>query len=418
MSLPWFRLYSEVLSDRKINRVCKLSRQPKATVLGVWVTLLALANDSPHRGELFVTDDMPVTLEEIADETGLDDSVFTAIFDALCEIGVVECGRDDDIISIPNWDKRQFKSDASTKRVKRYRERRVALGLSSSATYDTVKVLARDDRRCVYCGSQENLCVDHIVPIALGGDDNELNLVCACKKCNSGKAGRTPEQAGYTFVSSEAEGRYQEYVTVTETVCDGYCNTPDSDPETDSDSDPDSDPETEGETDSEPPSLPEPENSPETERPAQKRQAVPADPLTHMFQVATSGRNAPNGRPKGWEDASDDVFAVCQQVANLWLAGQLPSGTWGDRVERQCAGALELLRYHGADLAACLETLEQFSISGEDGFTVAGPQSLVNAIPAFLASKDRPRAGPDHRPGFDPALHSHGPATWRPIDDT
>lgn len=38
--------------------------------------------------------------------------------------------------------------------------------------------------RCVYCGSTENLSVDHILPRIKGGADDVENLVCCCKSCN------------------------------------------------------------------------------------------------------------------------------------------------------------------------------------------------------------------------------------------
>lgn len=41
--------------------------------------------------------------------------------------------------------------------------------------------------RCVYCGSTENLSVDHLFPRIKGGSDSVENLVCSCKSCNSSK---------------------------------------------------------------------------------------------------------------------------------------------------------------------------------------------------------------------------------------
>lgn len=41
--------------------------------------------------------------------------------------------------------------------------------------------------RCVYCGTTENLSVDHLFARIKGGEDNPENLVCSCKSCNSSK---------------------------------------------------------------------------------------------------------------------------------------------------------------------------------------------------------------------------------------
>ena len=53
--------------------------------------------------------------------------------------------------------------------------------------FDDEKIKLNTGRVCNYCGSAENLALDHIFPKKLGGQDNAENLVLACKKCNSSK---------------------------------------------------------------------------------------------------------------------------------------------------------------------------------------------------------------------------------------
>ena len=50
---------------------------------------------------------------------------------------------------------------------------------------DSIK--ARDNYRCVYCGSDENLTIDHVRPKCMGGVDNADNCVTACRSCNQAK---------------------------------------------------------------------------------------------------------------------------------------------------------------------------------------------------------------------------------------
>jgi len=276
--MPWFRLYSDVLSDRKLARICRQVKQPKALVLGVWVTLLALANESPNRGHLLISENMPLTDEEIRAETGLDEPTFNAILDAFCGIGLMERG--DESLKVVKWDKRQFKSDSSTTRVQRHRERQA-----------------------------------------------------------------------------------QEDSNATETLQEQPCNTPDPDPEE------------------------------ETESEAERHATAPLDPLFDVFERNVGG-DKPNGRPEGWDHVSAAVFAICIRVADLWCAGKLPSGTWGTRIEKQCAGASELLGYHDGDLQAALATLDKYHLHYEDGgggFTVTGPQSLVNVLPPFMQGGGKSR---------------------------
>jgi len=50
------------------------------------------------------------------------------------------------------------------------------------------KIKEEWDYECAYCGSQDNLTIDHIVPKAKGGPDFTKNLLCACHDCNQDKA--------------------------------------------------------------------------------------------------------------------------------------------------------------------------------------------------------------------------------------
>jgi hypothetical protein len=55
------------------------------------------------------------------------------------------------------------------------------------------EVFKRDSFTCQYCGEKAPdviLHVDHIRPVADGGENDILNLVTACESCNSGKGAR------------------------------------------------------------------------------------------------------------------------------------------------------------------------------------------------------------------------------------
>lgn len=41
---------------------------------------------------------------------------------------------------------------------------------------------------CCYCGTLENLSIDHLIPRSKGGSDHGENLVWACRSCNSSKS--------------------------------------------------------------------------------------------------------------------------------------------------------------------------------------------------------------------------------------
>ena len=56
----------------------------------------------------------------------------------------------------------------------------------------------RDRHICGYCSGhfrEGDLSRDHVVPLHLGGRDRWMNVVTACRSCNTLKGGRTPEAA-------------------------------------------------------------------------------------------------------------------------------------------------------------------------------------------------------------------------------
>lgn len=51
-------------------------------------------------------------------------------------------------------------------------------------------ILARDSNTCQTCGATTNLCIDHKIPLSLGGETCEDNLWTLCKTCNARKGTR------------------------------------------------------------------------------------------------------------------------------------------------------------------------------------------------------------------------------------
>lgn len=70
------------------------------------------------------------------------------------------------------------------------------------------EILRRDDYTCRYCGRQPPevaLCVDHVIPQALGGSDDPSNLTAACRDCNTGKDSVPPDAPLVARVEEDAE---------------------------------------------------------------------------------------------------------------------------------------------------------------------------------------------------------------------
>lgn len=61
------------------------------------------------------------------------------------------------------------------------------------------RVLARYDRCCALCGSDDRPEVDHIVPWSVSRDDGEDNLQVLCFTCNRRKGARLEGERGTHF---------------------------------------------------------------------------------------------------------------------------------------------------------------------------------------------------------------------------
>jgi hypothetical protein len=121
--MPWFRLYSEILDDKKIKRICRATSFNKATVIGVWVCLLALANESSDRGALQISDGIPYDINDLAAETELPEDQLDTLLKMFERYDMLHFDSKEGW-SILNWNGRQFKSDNVAIRVAQHRERK------------------------------------------------------------------------------------------------------------------------------------------------------------------------------------------------------------------------------------------------------------------------------------------------------
>ena len=70
------------------------------------------------------------------------------------------------------------------------RARQKQLDQSAWTREDFARARELLDGACAYCGSTENLTLDHVVPLSREGSHTIENLVAACRPCNSRKGAR------------------------------------------------------------------------------------------------------------------------------------------------------------------------------------------------------------------------------------
>jgi hypothetical protein len=117
----WFRLYSEVVNDPKVQRLpCEDFR--------AWINLLCLASENDGR--------LP-PIEDVAFALRMTIDGAATVVGRLSNGGLIDrmSGGPDGYHYAPHgWDKRQYKSDTSTERVKRFRQRSETVSVTPPET--------------------------------------------------------------------------------------------------------------------------------------------------------------------------------------------------------------------------------------------------------------------------------------------
>lgn len=111
----WFRCYTEIKRDRKLRRL-------PISYRWIWVVVLAMAKESPVQGKLLISENIPATIEDIADEAAADIEETEQAIQKFIEQDMMH--EENGVLVLTNWDKRQFVSDSSTERVRKHRERK------------------------------------------------------------------------------------------------------------------------------------------------------------------------------------------------------------------------------------------------------------------------------------------------------
>lgn len=163
--MKWFCFYSEFRSDPKIAIMTPHQQW-------AFIILLCLASENPIRGRID-----GLTDEEIAHQVQMTVEEWLAIKDRFKAKKMIEW--DESGIILTHWSNRQIAEKTNTHHI--YRKHQSF-------------VFSRDGFKCVYCGSTENLSLDHKIPQSRGGSHDPENLATCCLSCNSSKGAKTPQE--------------------------------------------------------------------------------------------------------------------------------------------------------------------------------------------------------------------------------
>ena len=102
--VSWIKLYIDMFDKRKIK---KLRRLPAGNdLLLIWIMLLATAGKCNAGGMIFITESVPFTEEDLADELGFEVTTIKLALNALVELDMIAYSHDG-FINIVGWEEHQ-----------------------------------------------------------------------------------------------------------------------------------------------------------------------------------------------------------------------------------------------------------------------------------------------------------------------
>lgn len=173
----WFRMYAEFMNDPKVQMLSETDQRR-------YVMALCLRCSN---GDVTLHDEQFAWCMRIsADE-------WTKTKQTLIAAGLLNKNGHP-----PSWDKRQYASDSSKERVARHRAKKREQGLKGQNNISKAlrqKIYKKGGNKCVYCGSVNDLTIDHKIPPIRGGSElGEDNLQTCCRICNADKRHMTHDE--------------------------------------------------------------------------------------------------------------------------------------------------------------------------------------------------------------------------------
>lgn len=132
MGNPWFRHYCGLTSDPKFGGIARRSGETRERTIFVWCCVLESASDIDDSGRFDVDPD------GIADLLHCETESITRILEQLDLSGLTDSG------VVTKWLSRQYVSDSSTERVRKYRENKKKQNGNATETLRNVAVTPPD----------------------------------------------------------------------------------------------------------------------------------------------------------------------------------------------------------------------------------------------------------------------------------
>lgn len=164
--IKWVKLTTDMFDNRKIKQIRHLPEGNNIVL--IWVMLLTIAGRCNASGMIFLTENIPYSIESLAVELDFDQTVVKLALDVLQKFGMIVC--DESAFYISNWEEYQniegmeLIREQTRKRVAKYRENKKALACNVTGNATVTPSNAtdieseRESEREVLTPSKEGVC--------------------------------------------------------------------------------------------------------------------------------------------------------------------------------------------------------------------------------------------------------------------
>lgn len=206
MAGDWLKVEISTLDKPEVIRIARILKIDRDAAFGKLVRLWAWFDSNSVDG----------VVDGVVD-TDIDELVSAPGFSEACaKVGWLIIDIESETITLPRFDKHNGES-AKKRTSKNARQARWRAGNTPAGKRSyipspiDVKVREIDKETCVYCGFNEKnkppigdyagarIVLDHVIPVARGGENSIKNLVCACTVCNGFKGNKTPDECGLSL---------------------------------------------------------------------------------------------------------------------------------------------------------------------------------------------------------------------------
>lgn len=135
--VQWIKLYIDMFDRRKINKIRRLPDGDK--ILLFWVMLLATAGKCNAGGMIFITERVPFTKDDLADEFDFEICTIELALKTFVELDMIDL-YDDGFISVRNWRKYQSEDKLAEIRAKDRERKRIKKAESKLLLGDSTEI--------------------------------------------------------------------------------------------------------------------------------------------------------------------------------------------------------------------------------------------------------------------------------------